>query len=70
METTRYIFQSPYYNQIQIGKPEVTGSKEKGSGDSQIIQSTNKVASDAAVFKASQIKEVTPSVDGNLDIYA
>lgn len=70
METTRYIFQSPYYNQIQIGKPEVTASKEKGDGGSQIIQSTNKVANEASSFKASQIKEVTPSVESNLDIYA
>jgi len=70
METTRYIFQSPYYNQIQIGKPDASASRAKESDTSEIIQSTNKVANEASALKATQTREVTPRVDNNLDIYA
>ena len=68
MDITRYTFQSPYANQVQIGKPEVSSIK----GDSELPKSTNESLKNAESFKATQIKEVTPKVssDSALDTYA
>ncbi|MDO8453337.1 MAG: hypothetical protein Q7S59_02055 [Sulfurimonas sp.] len=67
MEITRYLFQSPYSNQVQIGKPDVVALK----GDAELPKSTNEALKNAENFKATQIKEVTPKVDSKeaLDIY-
>ncbi|MDD5399654.1 MAG: hypothetical protein PHQ93_00510 [Sulfurimonas sp.] len=70
MEVTRYIFQSPYSNQVQIGKPDTTTSQDKGGDMPQIIESTSKAANKASAFEDSQTKGVTPKVEGSLDIYA
>ncbi len=67
MEITRYIFQSPYSSQIQIGKPDSLTLK----GDGELSKSTNESLQKAESFKATQIKEVAPKVDSKtfLDIY-
>ena len=64
MDVTRYIFQSPYSSQIQIGRPDVNSSKNEG--DSELIKSTNKSMNDAKIFQAAQKQEVKASVDSSL----
>lgn len=64
MEVTRYLFQSPYSSQIQIGRPDVNSSTS-GEGDSELIKSTNQTMKEAQSFQASQTKEVTPTVNSN-----
>lgn len=49
MEVTRYIFQSPYSNQVQVGKPDVSSAQETKGEEPQIIQqSSGKELSDVA----------------------
>jgi hypothetical protein len=68
MDITRYTFQSPYANQVQIGKLDTSSIK----GDSELPKSTNESLKNAENFKATQIKEVAPKVssDPALDTYA
>ncbi len=73
MEVTRYIFQSPYSSQVQIGRPDGGGGGQKNTqDDSALIKSTNKVLSDATNFKAAQTQEVEATVQPApvLDTYA
>lgn len=74
MEITRYIFQSPYSSQVQIGRPESSGSSEQKStsNDSGVVKAANTVLSEAATFKAAQTQEVKATVESNaiLDTYA
>lgn len=67
MEVTRYIFQSPYSSQIQMGKPDLSSltSDKNESGDSDLINSTNKVVNDAKFFESTQTQEVKPTVDSS-----
>jgi hypothetical protein len=68
MDITRYTFQTPYSSQFQIGKPE-TVTKQSGS---ELPKSTNEAVANAEAFKATQIKEVTPKVEGataTMDVY-
>ncbi|MCW8895575.1 hypothetical protein [Sulfurimonas sp.] len=74
MQVTRYLFQSPYSNQIQIGRPD-TSSSTKQSGienDSGLQKAANQSLQNAEAFKATQIQEVKPAVSSNslLDTYA
>jgi hypothetical protein len=78
MEVTRYIFQSPYSNQVQVGKPDVSSAQETKGEEPQIIQqSSGKELSDVAVPKAAQTQADTPSqatpepvIEVSLDTYA
>jgi hypothetical protein len=78
MEVTRYIFQSPYSNQVQVGKPDVSSAQETKGEEPQIIQQpSGKQLSDIPVPKAAQTQADTPSqttpepvIDGSLDTYA
>jgi len=73
MEITRYIFQSPYSSQVQIGRPETitTGGQKGGQDDAGLIQSTNQSLNNAEAFKATQVQDVKPTVSSvGLDTYA
>ncbi len=78
MEVTRYIFQSPYSNQVQVGKPDVSSAQETKGEEPQIIQqSSGKELSDVAVPKVAQTQADTPSqatpepvIEVSFDTYA
>ena len=75
MQVTRYTFQSPYPNQVQIGRPDASSKSEDSSGGTAgklDAGTTNQTLQDAKTFEASQSKEVTPEVESKqlLDVYA
>ena len=74
MQVTRYLFQSPYSSQVQVGRPDTSSSTEQSSvsDDSGLQKAANQSLQNAEAFKATQVKEVKPVVssDSLLDIYA
>lgn len=74
MEVKQYLFQSPYSNQVQIGRPDpsVEQNQKVQEQTQSLVSSTNQTAKEAQQFKATQTKEVTPSVapKDSLDLYA
>ncbi|QOY51880.1 hypothetical protein [Candidatus Sulfurimonas baltica] len=74
MEVTRYIFQSPYSSQVQVGRADTVsvGSKSTADSNSGLDSAINQTVSSAENFKATQVKDVEPTVSTNktLDIYA
>jgi len=75
MNVTKYLFTSPYPNQIQIGRLNPSSKKEDdstNSSDSQLLKTTNETLNKAQFFQATQVKEVKPTVDSSplLDTYA
>lgn len=70
MEVTRYIFQSPYSNQVQIGKPDAVSSQEAKSEDLQLKQTKIAPIGDSSVkTQDSTDAKATPKVEANLDTY-
>ena len=74
MNVTQYTFQSPYSSPVQVGRPDPSSQKADSTGQvsSKLPSSTNTSLVDAQNFQATQIGEVTPTLDsGNtIDIYA
>jgi len=74
MNVTSYTFQSPYPNQVQVGRPDPSSKQESSASDSgsQIVKNTNTTLSKAQSFQESQTSEVKPSVNSAplLDTYA
>jgi len=75
VQVTRYTFQSPYPNQVQVGRPDPSSKSDDSNGGSVTefdTASTNQSVQDAKTFEASQTKEVTPEVESKqlLDVYA
>ena len=74
MTVNRYLFQSPYSNQVQVGRPDPSVKQEQGVQNSgtELPKSTNQTLQKAEAFQATQVSEVEPTVDSNqlLDIYA
>lgn len=74
MNITRYIFQSPYPSQVQIGRPDPSAKQDVSASqqDTQILESTNDTASKAQTYLNSEKKEVKPTVNSTnlLDTYA
>ncbi|QOY54453.1 hypothetical protein HUE87_11330 [Candidatus Sulfurimonas marisnigri] len=74
MEVTRYIFQSPYSSQVQVGRADTVsvGSKNTADSSSGLDGAINQALSNAENFEATQVKELelTISSDSILDIYA
>jgi len=75
MQVTSYTFQSPYPNQVQVGRPDPSSKSDDSSGTSASgfdTTSTNQSVQDAKTFELSQTKEVTPEVESKqlLDVYA
>lgn len=72
MTVERYLFQSPYSSQVQIGRPDPSVSKQN-SGDTELLKNTNQTAQQAQQFQATQTQEVKPSVAQSenqlLDVY-
>jgi|FLOH01.1.fsa_nt_gi hypothetical protein len=66
MQVAQYTFQSPYSSQVQIGRPDTSVKQE------QSAPNTNQTQQKAESFAATQVKEVTPTVNTNqlLDVYA
>ena len=73
MTVERYLFQSPYSSQVQIGRPDPSVSKQSNN-DAELLQNTNQTAQKAQQFQASQTQDVKPSVlqseNQLLDVYA
>ena len=72
MNVNRYIFQSPYSSQVQVGRPDISVKQEGSSAvSSQSAPVVNETLSNAQSFAATQTSEVTPTVSSNnlLDVY-
>ena len=69
MQVAQYTYQTPSTSPIQVGKPDT--SVQQGSTGSQ-AENTNVTEKKAESFAATQVKEVTPTVNSNqlFDIYA
>jgi|LGVF01.2.fsa_nt_gb hypothetical protein len=78
MTVDRYIFQSPYSNQFQVGKPDPSAtSKEDNSNIStEIVKGPDQVAKQAPVFQTPQVEETqetqpeTTDTNKLLNLYA
>lgn len=74
MDVSRYMFQTPYPHQVQIGRPDpsVKQEEEQNKQSVSLAQNTNQTAQQAQNFQASQTKEVELSVapQHELDTYA
>ena len=74
MEVKRYLFQSPYSSQVQIGRPDpsVEQNQKAQEQTQSLVSNTNQTAKEAQQFNSTQTKEVTPSVASkdSLDLYA
>ena len=75
MNINRYLFQSPYSSQVQIGRPDPSVKTEENTqkGGSELTKNTNQTLKEAQTFQTSQVSEVKPKVESSsagLDIYA
>lgn len=73
MDITRYTFQSPYPNQIQIGRPDPSVKKEDDSSSSGASYTPVKAKTAGEILQSNtvQFQKVQPTVDSNLiDTYA
>lgn len=70
MNVVQYTFQSPSPQQVQVGRLDPSSLKEDST--QQAFSSTNERLKEAQTFEASQLKEVTPTVEPQhlLDTYA
>lgn len=67
MEVTRYIFQSPYSNQVQIGRPDVNSSSNSTNDASTKNNPVSNVTNlDTAIEQKSK---VAANPDKIVDIY-
>lgn len=67
MEVTRYIFQSPYSNQVQIGRPDVNSSSSSTNDASTKNNPVGNVTNLDAVVE--QKSKVAANPDKILDMY-
>lgn len=67
MDVTRYIFQSPYSNQIQIGRPDVSSSSNSTSDASTKNNPVGNVTNLDTVVE--QKSKVAANTDKILDMY-
>ena len=74
MDTTQYLFQSPYNSQVQFGRPDPSTKQNEQTQEAinSLTQDTNAVTKEAQSFGESQTKEVTPTVESpnQIDVYA
>jgi len=82
MNVSRYLFQSPYSSQVQVGRPDPSVKQEEESArvstqaNVDVTTATNQTLQDAQVFQTSQVSEVEPTVEPAvessqlLDVYA
>lgn len=67
MEVTRYIFQSPYSSQVQIGRPESGTNTNSSKTDTEGSPVANVTSLDA---KVEQDSKIVANPSKMLDIYA
>ena len=72
MQVAQYTYQSPSTSAVQVGKLDPSSVKDESSKtSSELPKSTNTSLAAAQSFQATQIKEVTPTVDSSsIDLYA
>jgi hypothetical protein len=75
MEVKSYTFQSPYPNQLQIGRADSSSAQnEKAQQEgATLAQESNQTLKSAEIFTATQAQEVQPDVSSPerlLDVYA
>ena len=74
MNVTRYLFQSPSSNQVQIGKPDLSSKEEDSSKSTSSFGSavTAKSPEQWLQNDATSVQKVKPTVNSNqlLDTYA
>jgi len=71
MNVTQYLYQSPSTSAVQVGRLD-PNSKQEETNASSGPQIKDETLQQAEVFAATQVKEVTPTVNSNqlLDVYA
>ena len=77
MTVDRYIFQSPYSSQFQVGRPVPSASskEETSSVSTEIVKGPDQVQQQAPTFQNTQVEkaaEVEPTNNNNqlLNLYA
>ena len=72
MQVQRYTFQSPYPNQIQIGKPDTSAKEQESLQNSQqsLVQNSNETLNKATEKEITKNINVNPDTNIALDIYA
>lgn len=74
MNINRYIFDSPYPNQVQIGRPDPSMKEDVSTGQTnpQLPKNTNETAIKVEDFSGVQKQDVKSTVNSNnlLDVYA
>lgn len=74
MNISRYIFQSPYPNQVQIGRPDPSASKDLSSHQqsTEILENPDTIEDKSAALSQTDQKDVKPEVSSTnlLDTYA
>ncbi len=71
MNVAQYTFQSPSASQVQVGRLDPSSVKTETTTQ-KAPTNTNETVNEAQSFAATQVKEVTPTVDSErlLDVYA
>lgn len=71
MNVSNYIFQSPYPSQVQVGKPDISATREEQSKETG-ANIPNPSLEKAKSVQAVQTQEVKPKVETSslLDTYA
>ncbi|MEA2072851.1 MAG: hypothetical protein U9O86_04640 [Campylobacterota bacterium] len=71
MNVAQYTFQSPSASQVQVGRLDPSSVKTETTTQ-KAPTSTNETLQEAKSFEATQVKEVTPTVESErlLDVYA
>jgi len=73
MTVNRYLFQSPYSNQVQVGRPDPTVKQEEtqSSSPSQMTATQAKTPEQWLQNDALEVQTVEPTItsDALLDIY-
>lgn len=73
MEVARYLFQSPYSNQFQIGRPDPSVKKEDDSSQTKLSPAISKTPEQWLKNEASNPQSsITPTIESTqlLDTYA
>ena len=70
MQVAQYTFQSPSTSQVQVGRLDPSSVKQENSGSTLPSAVTDKTASKAESFAATQTQEVKPTITQNsIDLY-
>ncbi|MBU0632414.1 hypothetical protein KKA17_07205 [bacterium] len=74
MNISKYIFQSPYPNQVQIGRPDPSAKNDVSSQQpsAELLKDDSKTAAKAEALLQTEKKDIKPTVSSTnlLDTYA